>query len=607
MRPFSDNATRPVISTTYLQKLHESGRAGPWEVMGGHERGHSCAVAARIAGAWTGDTPAQAVAYALQNTGPCQGQAVTHPRAPALALKPEPGIPIHDKKEDGMFRKLILTTAVSAALATTPALAQQAAVVVLGQSENQARAQEHATAQGTRIFLSPASVLQIQQALNAQGYNTGTLSGRWNSLTAAAAQRYQLSQGLEPTGTPTIGLINALGIDRKIATQAGEQAGRTTRGDGQQPQEGLQASGVPLYVGPSSVREVEQALNRQGYPVGQVDGIWDAGASRAAAQYQRDNSLEPTGQLDVNLISALGLDRQIFARGKGGEADPRWDQDFVVSRGTALWASPATIRQVEVILNQNGFPIGSVDGRWNDQVVQAVQRYQRTRGLEPTGTLTVVLLNDLGVRNFLTGEGAQLGQTRGQARQASQSQQGQQGRQAQQSQQAQQAQQLTRQDFQRLDQNGDGQLSEDELSAYGAAAGGEQLLKRYDEDGDGVVSRQDLQLQLQGQPDPMDMQEMNIGQTPARPIQQLTRQDFRRLDQNQDGRLTEDELSQYGSPAAGQSQLLERYDQDGNGTVSRQELQQGPQARQQPGQQKQDQQAPIPAVPPMGEQADREN
>lgn len=177
----------------------------------------------------------------------------------------------------------------------------------------------------------------------------------------------------------------------------------------------------------------------------------------------------------------------------------------------------------------------------------------------------------------------------------------------QESQGGQKGQQLTQQDFQRLDRNSDGELRQDELSAYGAAAGGEQLLQRYDEDGDGVISRQDLQLQLQGEPGPMDMQEMEIGQTPDRQGQPLTRNDFRRLDQNQDGRLTEDELSEFGSPAAGGGQLLERYDQDGDGAVSRQELQQGAQTRQQPDEQQQDQRAPIPAVPPVGEQADRED
>jgi hypothetical protein len=61
--------------------------------------------------------------------------------------------------------------------------------------------------------------------------------------------------------------------------------------------------------------------------------------------------------------------------------------------------------------------------------------------------------------------------------------------------------------------------------------------------------------------------------------------DFNELDQNQDGQIDEDELNMYGSTAAGQSgqtgsqdyseDMMKRYDQDGDGSISEQEMQQG--------------------------------
>ena len=64
-------------------------------------------------------------------------------------------------------------------------------------------------------------------------------------------------------------------------------------------------------------------------------------------------------------------------------------------------------------------------------------------------------------------------------------------------------------------------------------------------------------------------------------------QAFDELDKNQDGKLDEDELNAWGSTAAGPDaagegnsikaeQMLERYDQDGDGTLSRDELQHAP-------------------------------
>ncbi len=64
-------------------------------------------------------------------------------------------------------------------------------------------------------------------------------------------------------------------------------------------------------------------------------------------------------------------------------------------------------------------------------------------------------------------------------------------------------------------------------------------------------------------------------------------QAFDELDKNQDGVLDEDELNAWGSTAAGPDatgevnsikaeQMLERYDQDGDGALSRDELQHAP-------------------------------
>lgn len=62
----------------------------------------------------------------------------------------------------------------------------------------------------------------------------------------------------------------------------------------------------------------------------------------------------------------------------------------------------------------------------------------------------------------------------------------------------------------------------------------------------------------------------------------ITQADFDELDRNQDGKLDEDELSAYGSTAAGQAggdaesgeKMLDRLDQDGDGAISQEELQQ---------------------------------
>lgn len=64
-------------------------------------------------------------------------------------------------------------------------------------------------------------------------------------------------------------------------------------------------------------------------------------------------------------------------------------------------------------------------------------------------------------------------------------------------------------------------------------------------------------------------------------------QSFDELDQNQDGKLDEEELNVWGSTAAGAAsnnqddkdhgeRMLQRYDHDGDGAISKDEMEQGP-------------------------------
>lgn len=336
-----------------------------------------------------------------------------------------------------MLKKLVLTAAVSAALAITPAFAQQQqAQQSQGQSQGQQAsdqkwAQEATQSQGAQIYLSATSIRQIQRALNSAGYDAGTIDGTWDKETTQAAQNFQRSKGLEPTGTPTFELINSLQVKSALSGQGGRQGG----GKGMKwSQEAAQGEGIPIYISTAGVRQIQQALNKKGYDVGDVDGVWGQGTAKAVNHFQRANKLEPNGELDVALIEALGLSQQIFSAGQqsqGQAKGTKWTQENARSEGTPLWASPATVRQIEQALDNEGLDAGDVDGVWDQETASAAEFYQRSNSLEPTGTLTSELLNGLNMDNWMSG-GAQGGAQAGIQR----SQQGQ-----QQNQQAQGAEQ----------------------------------------------------------------------------------------------------------------------------------------------------------------------
>lgn len=57
----------------------------------------------------------------------------------------------------------------------------------------------------------------------------------------------------------------------------------------------------------SEVRQVQQALDKDGFQVGRVDGHWGPETSSALKQFQESKKIQSNGQLDQQTLSKLGL------------------------------------------------------------------------------------------------------------------------------------------------------------------------------------------------------------------------------------------------------------------------------------------------------------
>jgi peptidoglycan hydrolase-like protein with peptidoglycan-binding domain len=327
------------------------------------------------------------------------------------------------------LKQIFLAGTLITALAGGYAQSQQSSV------SNQRITQDQPDGQGTQIYVSSAGVRQIQQALTQKGYSTGTVDGRWNQQTAAAARSFQQAQNMEPTGTLTIPLVYGLGLERDIvlgnrdeqgAGQAGDQG--TKQADNQRIIiERVDSRGTPLYVSPAGIRQIQQALNQQGWNTGQVDGRWGPATVQASRSYQQAHNLEPTGRLEVGLVAALGLTDSIFSAGHGTgpqaanaarpqgtqAAGPGGDrqvdnQRIAVERtdspGEPIWLNADGVRQIQQVLNQRGYAAGHLDGNWNNDTAIAATHFQQAQGLEPTGTLTTNLLATVGMSRWERGE-----------------------------------------------------------------------------------------------------------------------------------------------------------------------------------------------------------
>jgi localization factor PodJL len=53
------------------------------------------------------------------------------------------------------------------------------------------------------------------------------------------------------------------------------------------------------------VQNIQAILNKNGYEAGNPDGVMGGKTKAAIAQFQKDNGMEPTGEIDQTLVSTL--------------------------------------------------------------------------------------------------------------------------------------------------------------------------------------------------------------------------------------------------------------------------------------------------------------
>jgi Ca2+-binding EF-hand superfamily protein len=156
--------------------------------------------------------------------------------------------------------------------------------------------------------------------------------------------------------------------------------------------------------------------------------------------------------------------------------------------------------------------------------------------------------------------------------------------------------QMRQQMFSRIDTNGDGKHDADELSAMVAngsqgGPGVEDILAEFDTDGDGSISESEFNAAQPGPPGAMSGAN-------AMSTEDLIAQMFTQADENEDGVINEDELSQIVAmgpeDGPGAEKLLSQLDTNDDGTISETEFAEGPWANQQV-------QGPPPPPPPEEE------
>ena len=98
----------------------------------------------------------------------------------------------------------------------------------------------------------------------------------------------------------TLAVLCALAAAPAMAQQSGDPSDQSTT---------PRASGQMQRLGsnPDAIRGAQQALEQQGYQIGQADGVMGPKTRQALKKFQQDQGLHASGQLDQQTAQALGV------------------------------------------------------------------------------------------------------------------------------------------------------------------------------------------------------------------------------------------------------------------------------------------------------------
>ncbi|WP_192499072.1 peptidoglycan-binding domain-containing protein [Skermanella pratensis] len=145
-------------------------------------------------------------------------------------------------------------------------------------------------------------------------------------------------------------------------------------------------------LSPQAQKEVQRRLKELGAYTGAVDGIWGRDSQEALESFQRSRGLQVTNGLNQATLATMGVqpnDLLGLDAGSGTAALPAEVQ------GKAL--STDAVRTIQGRLKQLGLYAGETDGIWGESTQAALERFQRDRGLQVTGTVTPNTLTTMGL------------------------------------------------------------------------------------------------------------------------------------------------------------------------------------------------------------------
>lgn len=234
-------------------------------------------------------------------------------------------------------------------------------------------------ASSTLMFGSRGTaVLQLQQALNALGYDTNGADGKFGKGTEQAVKAYQQANGLTADGKA--------GVKTLAQLYSGSSVSGSTSGTASSE---IYTAKNPntLQSGDSGskVTQLQNALKLLGFYTGGVDGKFGSGTKKAVMQFQRVNGLTVDGLAGTQTQKLLYSQVDSGVSGGSSSSGSSSSGSSGFTRTLRKGYTGADVIAVQQKLKELGFYSGSVDGVYGTGSIAAVKRFQQQNGLTADG------------------------------------------------------------------------------------------------------------------------------------------------------------------------------------------------------------------------------
>jgi hypothetical protein len=127
----------------------------------------------------------------------------------------------------------------------------------------------------------------------------------------------------------TIGQSQQSGSDNQV--QQRQSQNLSSLNNRQQAQNTIE----PSQLNKQQIRQIQQALNKQGFDVGHVDGRWGADTAKAVKDFQQRKQMQANGKLDQQTLQALSVNMTAQQNNRPNGVSPQQPSAATTGQGSS--------------------------------------------------------------------------------------------------------------------------------------------------------------------------------------------------------------------------------------------------------------------------------